>query len=361
MALRKIILKVHLYLGLTAALFLLVLGLTGSIMAFEGDIDHWIHPHAWYVAPGNQQLPETGLIANVERQVAPARVSMIQIAPQRNLAQAMQLSDRSVVTVNPYDGSILSRATGPDRTQKLLGEIHQLHLRLAPQPRGAWTKTGKQIVSWAGLLLCLMVPTGFILWWRTKRASIQWKNTSWFRRCFDTHHVIGLYAGLFLWIAAFTGILIGFDWGEKAIYKVTGSPEPSRVTRPVSTAAAGASQISVDRAMQIAQQAIHGGAIEIAQFPRGPQGAFLFVLRVPEETTGSPHSTVAVDQYSGQVLQARDFRTDSRGFYWIRFNRAVHTGDLFGTTGHVIVSISSLLLVAMVLTGAVIWLKKLAV
>ena len=85
MAPRKVILKVHLYLGLTAALFLLLLGITGSIMAFEGDIDHWVHPHDWYVAPGDHRLSEAGLIANVERRVFPARVSMIQIAPQRNL------------------------------------------------------------------------------------------------------------------------------------------------------------------------------------------------------------------------------------------------------------------------------------
>jgi uncharacterized iron-regulated membrane protein len=361
MTLRKITLKVHLYLGLTATLFLLLLGLTGSIMAFEGDIDHWVHPHAWYVAPGDHPLSEADLIANVEQKVPPARVVMIQIAPQRNLAQAMQLSDGSEVTVNPYDGSILTHATRPNRTQKLLGQIHQLHLRMAPEPRGAWVRIGKQIINWAGLLLCILVPTGFILWWRRKRASVQWKNAFWFRRCFDTHHVIGLYAGLFLWIAAFSGILIGFDWGEEAIYKITGSTGPSRPIPLASTPAAGTSQVSVDRAMEIARQAIPAGVVEIARLPRGPKEVFFFVLRVPEETTGSPHSTVALDQYSGQVLQARDFRTDSRGFYWIRFNRAIHTGDLFGTAGHVITSASSLLLVVMVLTGAVIWLKKLAI
>jgi uncharacterized iron-regulated membrane protein len=361
MTLRAIILKVHLYLGLTAALFLILLGLTGSIMAFEGDIDHWLHPHDWYVEPSNHPLSEADLIAKVEQQVSPARVGLIQIAPERNLAQAMQLSDRSMLTVNPYDGAILSRATGPNRTQKLLGQIHQLHLRMAPEPRGTWVKLGKQIISWAGLLLCMLAPTGFILWWRTRRASIRWKQSSWFRRCFDAHQVIGLYAGLFLWIAAFTGILIGFDWGEAAIYKLSGSAGPSRSAPPASIAMPGPTHISVDRAMEIARQAIPAGIVEMVQLPRGPKGAFFFVLRVPEETTGSPHSTVAVDQYSGQVLQARDFRTDSRGFYWIRFNRAIHTGDLFGTTGHVITSVSSLILVVMVLTGVVIWLKKLAV
>lgn len=361
MSAHKLILKIHLYLGLTAALFLLVLGVTGSIMAFEADIDHWVHPRDWYVTPAGRPLSEADLIAAVERQVAPARVRMIQITPQRNLAQSMQLTDRTVVNVNPYNGSILNRATGPNRTQKLLGQIHQLHLRLAPEPRGEWPKTGKKIVSWAGLFLCFLAPSGLILWWRTKRASIRWKNASWFRRCFDAHHVIGLYAGLFLWIAAFTGILIGFDWGEQSIYKITGSAGPSRPTPPASKPAPGGQPLTIDRAMDIARQAIPAGVVEIAQLPGNPKGAYFFVLRVPEETTGSPHSTVAVDQYSGEVLQARDFRTDSRGFYWIRFNRAIHTGDLWGAAGHVIVSLSSLLLVAMVLTGLVIWLKKLAV
>ena len=41
--------------------------------------------------------------------------------------------------------------------------------------------------------------------------------------------------------------------------------------------------------------------------------------------------------------------------------RSIHTGDVLGTPTHIVVSLSSLLLVAMVLTGVVIWWKKLAV
>ena len=51
MTVRIILLKIHLWLGLTAALFLVILGLTGSVMAFEEDIIHWTHPFG----------PETGI------------------------------------------------------------------------------------------------------------------------------------------------------------------------------------------------------------------------------------------------------------------------------------------------------------
>src|SRR6185369_1244901 len=150
MTARKVVLQVHLYLGLLAAVFLIILGLTGSIMAFEGDIDHWLHRSRWYVSETGGRLPEGDLIGRVEQQAAPAKVASVLFFPQRNLAQAMQLSDRSTVTVNPYDGSILSRTTGPTKTQRLLGSIHQIHLRLATDPRSAIGPAGKVIISYAG-------------------------------------------------------------------------------------------------------------------------------------------------------------------------------------------------------------------
>ena len=44
MAFRRIILNLHLYAGLAAALFLTILGVTGSIMVFEDQIDGWLNP-----------------------------------------------------------------------------------------------------------------------------------------------------------------------------------------------------------------------------------------------------------------------------------------------------------------------------
>jgi uncharacterized iron-regulated membrane protein len=356
---RRALLQVHLCLGLIAGLFLVILGLTGSVMAFEGDIDHWLHPAFWYVTEG-RPLAEGDLIAGVERQLAPARVAAVEISQQRNLAQRMQLSDRSAVTVNPYTGAVLGRRTGPTRTEMWLGTIHQIHLRLARDGRAAWAPAGKIIVSYAGLALFLLAPTGFVLWWRTRRTSIHWK-ASCFKIFFEAHQVIGIYAGMFLWIAAFTGMLIGFDSGEKAIYALTHSTRPTFERSPQSTPAPGAAPISVDRAIAVAQQAVPDAAVDLLLLPLNPKGVYQVILRVPEETSGSAHSSVVIDQFSGRPLAVHNFLTDSQGYRWIRFNRSIHTGDIGGLAGHIVMSLSSLLLVAMVATGVVIWLKKLAV
>jgi len=331
-------------------------------MAFEGDIDRWLHPSRWYVDERPQALRQQDLIDGVQRQFAPARVAAVQILRQRNLAEIMQMTDRSAVFVNPYDGAVLGRTTGPSSLQKTLGAIHQIHLRLAPDPR-AWpslSKVGKVIVSFAGLILFLQVPIGIYLWWRTKRIIIQWK-ASWFRTCFDAHHVLGLYGAAFLLIAAFTGVLIGFDFGEEAIYAVTHSNRPTFPRPPQSTVAEGAGPIGVDRAVEIARQSMPDASVAGIMVPLNAKASISVLMRVPEETSETVHSVVSVDQYSGKVLQLKDFKTDSFGYRVIRFNRSIHTGDVLGLPTHIIVSLSSLLLVVMVITGVVIWWKKQAV
>ena len=360
MTLRKVLLKVHLYLGLAAALFLLILGVTGSIMAFEGDIEHWMHPEVWYVTAGGQRLPREELIRRVEEKLAPAKVAMVQMGRQPNMVDVMQLSTGTAVPVNPYDGSITGTRNDDSKVSSFLRAVHQVHLRLATTPRAAWGKVGKMVINYAGLILMILVPTGMILWFRAKRASIKF-GVSWFRICFDVHHVVGLYAAIFLFVAAVTGVLIGFDWGEGLIYKLVPSEKPAGFSPPQSTLVPGAGRISVDQAIDVARRAIPNATVSGVMMPKNPEAAYDVLMRVPEEVTDSVHSYVFVDQYSGKVLFTRNFETDSQGYRWVRFNRAIHTGDIWGTPTHVLMSLSSLMLVAMVLTGLVIWWKKLAV
>ena len=358
MTARTAVLKVHLWLGVGAAIFLVILGLTGSVTAFENDIDHWLHPGLYYVQVGARVLPEAELVQTVEQRFAPARVAMVHIFRQPDLAHVVQLNDRSTALVSQYDGHILGRTTGPSTTQKIIGYIHQLHTHLVPDPRSApkAAKIGVVIVQIAGFILCLSVILGVILWWRTKRVSMAWK-APWFRIFFDAHHAIGIYSALFLFIAAFTGVMV--ERGE-LIARLTHSPEPLRFPQLHSDGAGGALPISVDRAEEIARAVIPGTTVTDIQLPLNPKGVFMVILRVPEETSEAAHSYIFVDQYSGKALHAVNFLNEP-AYRVIRFNRSIHTGDVWGTTGHILVSLSSLMLVAMVVTGLVIWLKKLAV
>lgn len=386
MTMRAIILKIHLYLGVGAAIFLVILGVTGSIIAFEENAELWLNPHLHYVQPAGQPLAEGELIQRVNRAIAPAEVVSVKIFPEANRSHVLLTVEpntktsateasfgnwrnwvtrgngRAAVFVNPYDASINGRYTALPENQRILAAIHQFHMRLAPDPRswGIVGKIGRELVDYSGLILALLVPTGIVLWWRTKRTQIKW-NGKWFRIFFDVHHAAGIYAALFLFIAALSGVVASFDSVSKAIYSVTGSAQVWHSGGPDSTPVNGTEPIGVDKAIAIARQQIPEASVDGVAIPRAPKQSFIVLMRVPEEVTDSVHSSVVIDQYSGKPLQVLNFKTDSFAYRVMRFNRAIHTGDIFGLPTRIIASVSSLTLVIMAVTGVVIWWRKLAI
>jgi uncharacterized iron-regulated membrane protein len=354
---RNIILKVHLLAGVAAAVFVMLLGATGSVIAWENDIDHWLDPQFFRVQPGPRMLAEADLIHAVEQRFAPARVTHVHIFREANLARMMDMTDHSTVAVDPYDGTISGVRLGPSTTQKWVGYIHQLHTHLVPDPRIARRAgaIGGQVVEFAGALVIILVPTGFILWWRAKRLHVKW-SAAWYRISFDLHQSVGILVAVPLFALAMTGVLVA---EEGLFYKALRSPGPSRFPQ-VKSVPSGEAAIGVDRAMEIARAAIPNATATELMLPLNPQSTYQIVLRVPEETSEAAHSVVFVDQYSGHVLYASNFLTGSPGYRAVRFNRSIHTGDVWGTAGHAIASLVSLAATILAITGVVIWLKKLA-
>jgi uncharacterized iron-regulated membrane protein len=354
---RSVVLKVHLYLGFVAAIFLLILSATGAVMPFEHDIERWVDPGLWHASAGKQLIDEDRLVAIAEAKFSNARVTAIQIAPRSDVVQVMRMSDGAAVYVNPWDGTITGRIVGSTRTQDWIGYVHQLHLRLVPSPRAtpALGPPGKLIVSFAGLILCLLVPTGVVLWWRAKRLSIR-AGGSAFRIAFDAHHAVGIYACVFLFVAGLTGVMIGFDAAERLFYKVTQSAEPKRPKPPQASEAGGRRRISVERAMAVGRSAVPGGEVIQVQIP-DPKAVFAVLLRGPREVAvDSPIPVIVyVDPYRASVIRIQDLFTESPGYYLVRLNRAIHTGDLWGYPGHVVMSLSSSALGVMVISGLFIW------
>ena len=332
-------------------------------MAFEGQLDHWLHPGRWYVTVGSQKLAESELVQIVEHRFAPRRVTTIHIAPEANIAQEISLTfprgtnqpgqpQQIESTINQYDGSILSVHSAPTSTEAALAFIHQFHLRLVSGEKG------KLLISFVGLILVFEIPLGLILWWRTKRAPVKWKSSG-FRISFDLHHIIGIYFAAFLILAAVTGVLIGFDFAQSMFYRVTHSaPIPQRPA--ASMVIPGVPPINVDHVIEAARAAMPEAVTSIVNFPNTPRGVYRVILREPTDPWSAVRGIASIDQYTGKLLTFTDLYA-SPGYRAIRFNRALHTGDIFGMPSRIIVSLSSLALVVMVITGLIIWWRKLAI
>jgi uncharacterized iron-regulated membrane protein len=346
--LRKFLFNVHLYVALIAGVFVIILGLTGAIMAFETELDHLLHARLSYVSPQGRRLPLAELGAAVQKAFPGERIAGYQLSSSPDISAGVA-TKRGLVAVNPYTGEVLGvRPGGRD----FLGWVHQLHLRLTIQNK---SDTGKDIVKWAGLAMLLLPLSGLYLWWPVKRVTIA-RGATGRRFWFDIHNAIGVFTFVFLLLLTFTGLMIGFDESTTPLFFRMTASEPSKAP-PTPPPPPGAAPITPDQAMEIAAAAIPGTFPFQIGIP-GPKGAYQIRSRFPEDLTGGGRSRVMVDQYTGKVLFAEGSRTAPAGARMVIANRAIHTGDIFGMPTKTLVSLASLMAVVQVVSGAMMWWKR---
>lgn len=340
--LRKTLFNLHLIAGLIAALFVVVLGLTGSVMAFEDEIDHATHPHLFYVEP--QGRAPLSLIALTQRVSLPGPVVAYGMGVSPSLSYYLA-TPAGVVFVNQYTAEILGVRDAPT----WLNAVHQIHLRLLAGD------AGKTVVSWAGVIMMLLTASGLYLWWPVKRVSID-IAAGGRRVWFDVHNAVGVVAFAFLFLLALTGTIIGFERvTSPLIYSATRSHPYAGNLRIIPVP--GSRVISPDEAVAIATRALPGAA-PIAVNVTSGKVPYRVALRYPEDLTPGGRSRVFINPYNGAVLQAESSRTTAAGTRVVILNRAVHTGDLFGMPTKILMSFASLAAVTQVVTGVLMFWKR---
>jgi uncharacterized iron-regulated membrane protein len=345
---RKLVFNLHLYVALIAALLIIAFGVTGSIMAFETEIDHLLHWRMAYVTPGGHPLSLGEIGAIVSKAFPGEQISGYAIAPSPDLSYQVFLR-RGAAYVNQYTGEVLGTQQGG---MDFLGYVHQFHLRLMIRNEA---DTGKRIMSWAGVAMLFLIVSGLYLWWPYKRFSIERRGSSK-RFWFDIHAVTGIFSFVFLFALAATGVIIGFEQTTTPVlFRLTGS-RPSRPPRIQLMPPAGAQPITPDQAIEIARKAFPGAEPFIVNVPASGEPYFI-AARYPEDLTPGGRSRIMIDPYTGKVLYALGSRTVPGGTRLVNLNRSIHTGDVFGIPSKAILSLASLMAVVQVISGLVMWWK----
>ena len=343
--LRGLVRTVHLWIALVAAAFVVLLGVTGSIMAFETELDHLLHRDLWHVDPRPPALSLAEIGGAIGRSQPGKRITRFELSNAPDLSYRVDL-DGQLLHVNQYTGEVIGAAAPqPDA----LAKIHQLHLRLLWRSH---PDAGKAIVSWMCTAMMVLLGTGLYLWWPLKRFTVAW-HASARRRWLDIHASTGIFVFVFLALLGTTGIIIGFDdVTEPLWYRLTGS-SPSRMPARAATSQA-APQIGPDQALDIARAAVPG---RDAVHDRGskPGGTYSVRMRFPEDLTPGGRSRAEIDQYTGEVVFAEGSRTAPAGTRIVNINRAIHTGDIYGLPTKVLMSLASALTVVMATSGLVSW------
>jgi uncharacterized iron-regulated membrane protein len=338
---RNLILNLHLYGALIGGLFIIVLGVTGSILTFQEELDHLLNPGLFNIAPQDQTLPLSAIQESLHKKYPDKtfwRYSLPQAANRPYVAQFKSTQ----VFINSHTGAII----GSRETPTVLDNIRTLHTSL-------WLgSTGRNLVTAATFLSVFLIVTGIYLWWPIRNTGTA-RGLS-----FYLHYALGIYFSLFLLALSLSGLVLAFE-GSIApwMFKVTQSTQA--LYNAPSTVVPGVTSITFTQALEIVSTTFPYVIPQSITIPSGPKGSYRIIVKSREGAVDYGEGWILLDQYSGKVLVEQDSHTISTGSKIMSGNGSIHTGIILGLPSKILMSLSSLILAVQTITGYCLWWKKL--
>ncbi|MCH1924446.1 PepSY domain-containing protein [Shewanella sp. C32] len=345
---QRISFRVHQWLGLASAAVLLVVGLTGGLLAFEDQIvGAWptpkVTPQAQIMAPA-QLLPALALPGKKLE-----RIYLEEAAdePGRALYSDPTSKQREWQTFNPYTGELLGAR--PAITE-FFGTVMALH-RWLLMPNSI----GSLFTGTACIMSIIFLIAGIIRRapdnWRNVKDWLVWKKGSSGRHLlWQWHALLGTWLFIPIFIMALTGPWFAFDWYRDGVRSMleTSAPKPNLALKSSSA------EVDLDAAWQTMQSIIPNGHFARLYLPRKPGDA----LNIRYLDNDAPHhhafSAVSLDLSTGKVLAQQRYADLSGGDYILANIYAFHTGLYFGLPGRIIWSLGALAFGSFAVTG--VWL-----
>ena len=222
--LRRVVLLTHRYAGLALALFLILLGITGSLLTFNTELERAISPQLFAAPrPGATPLSLATLAERAERLVPEARLDYLILHPDQVMARMEPRASATgqvpsiyidQVFLDPMTGQELGRRRYGDLSQgsiNLMPFIYLLHRELALGRTGAWILGVVSLVWTVDCIIAfyLTLPLTFTSFWRRWKQSwrIKWPAGA-FRFTFDLHRAGALWVWPILLVFAWSGVMM---------------------------------------------------------------------------------------------------------------------------------------------------------
>lgn len=367
-----ILVALHRYVGLTIAGFLVVVGLTGSIIAFHGELDAWANPDLFY-APEGQHLSVTTLVQRVEETDANIRVAFVEVNVKPGRSAVLFVEPKPGVTNVDYNQVFADPSTGEVLGHRYYGAccferraiipfLYNLHRRLTmPGHWGEWLLGGIAVL-WlfdCFVALALASPREILSARRWKTAlGIRWQASA-YRVTFDMHRAGGLWTWLVMGILAFTSIYLNL--GDEIVRPVTGvfsqlSPEPYELVKPPAESAARESFDDILRRSEtIADLSAQGFSPTGIYYDRE---AGLYLVDLEDKSEFMLGFAWAAYDTTGKLVGTQMPGAGSAGDVFLQLQFPLHSGRIGGLAGRIVISVMGVALAVLSITGIVIWLKK---
>lgn len=406
--------RIHLYLALAAGLVFFVQCLTGTVLVFEEEITHAVHPERYSVAvPASQPRLALAQLASQFSQNHP-KDKVLGFKVYADPARTVELTYRdskakpggprgemgrsqgegggnqnktggersprsregrgeggpgsagkgpgkgrpergSTAYLNPYTGQVLGLQT--EKQLPIFKFAEDLHRRLLAG------EVGKALSGLSALFILVITATGLVLWWPKTRAllagrlRIKW-GASGKRLTHDLHVVLGFYTSLFLFGIALTGVIMSYGWATKSLFALTNSKPTAGLLAPVSARAGSPRQVAYDAALRTGQATYRTAAFWRVGAPKDSAAAITVSApsTLPLRSLGL--DTLFVDRSTGAALGQHLYARQSAGAQLRRLTKPLHTGEIGGVWTKILALVVTMCSLTFPVTGVLMWLNR---
>lgn len=349
MNVRKLLLPLHLWTGLTLGLVLVVMAVSGALLTFRHQLERRVDPQRFVVEPGGPRLAPEDLVARALRVHPESELESIRFYADPTAPFLVYFANKDYVHLNPYTGAVLGIRK---RYGESFGWIEGLHKYLQVEP-----SIGEFVTGYSALVFGFITLTGLVLWWPATRRALKAGLTLNPRLSgrpwnLNLHKTIGVYAALVLLVCVATGVPISLDWAKDSFYVLTGS---RKVLPPAAAPAAGPFAGFDAAARRMA--AVMPGAQE-TYIPLPKKG--LVTAYAIERDAGHPNarSYVWLEPATAALLKASPYREAGAGFRLYYWGMSLHTGVWGGPVVQIILLLGSLAVPVLAYTGTASYLKR---
>ena len=396
MSLRPLLVIVHRWFGLAAAVFLFIAGATGAVISWDHELDAWLNPQLFQArsaeqaqqSPPGKVMPGLQLANLVEEQDPRLRVTYVMTESEPGHTSSMMVEARvDPATKQPYDLGFNQIAVDPVTgeiqgkrmwgavslsRENLLPFLYKLHYTMHLPDVG-----GIELGVWLmGIIGVVWTLDCFIaLWlsfpnWRSWRKSFafRWRQGG-HKLNFDLHRSGGVWLWILLLILAVTSVSMNL---ERPVMRPiilslsTLTPTAFDTRAPKAPAQAQAVDAKVSREQVVAQAASEGqrrgwtspvgGVFYSSAF--GLYGVGFFEVGNDHGDVGLGNAWLYFDADSGAAAGGKIPGTGSAGDLFLQAQFPLHSGRILGIPGRIMISLLGAAVALLSVTGVIIWARK---
>lgn len=364
-SLRSAVSFLHRWTGMILGSVLVLAGLSGSLLAFDHELDGWLNSAMLRNTAGvcAAPLPPSAAARAVEQAWPGATVAAITLPQAPADSYRVQFKHASTTDneagVDACSGQLQASR---DRDAVSLDRAYLMPLLLRWHMTLLQGKTGREVLGWLAVAWVALLLAGIYLAWprpgHWHRSVTVTRGVGAFRTSYELHRAAGLVSALFLLVVAGSGFFMGLpQLGRQLVASVVTLPADARAATQAPLAT-GEPEIGWDGAATRAR-ALAPTDATLVMLRRDPAHG-VYQARVRRADDWQPVGTLRMflAMRGGDLLSRADpiSGTSAQRFLAVMF--PLHSGSLYGLPTRILTAVLGLLPLLFFVTGLVIWISR---